>query len=113
MPVISNEVSVAANGQSGNVLAGNVFEFAPPQGAVVNFLATQAVIGLLVDILVGGEAEALGAVPAIRGVAAPFPVKPDDSIVIAGARGGDRLFMEFRNTTAGIIIAQFLVEIAT
>lgn len=113
MSVISGATSVAANGQSGNVLAGNVFEFAPAGGALVNFLATQAAIGLLVDILVGGNAEALGAVPPIRATAAPFPVKPDDSIVIAGARPGDRLFMEFRNTTGGIIIAQFLVEIAT
>ncbi len=112
MPVISSAVSVGANAQSGNVLAGNVFEFMSRPG-LVNFLATQAVIGLLVDILVGGEAEALGAVPAIRAAAAPFPVKPDDSIVIAGAGQGERLFMEFRNTTGAAIIAQFLVEIGT
>lgn len=112
MPVMSGPVSVAANGSSGNVLAGEVFEFMPATG-LVNFLATQAVIGLVVDVLVGGEAEALGATPAIRAAAAPFPVKPDDSLIIAGAIQGQRLFMEFRNTTGGIIIAQFLVEIAT
>ncbi len=112
MPVISGAVSVAANDSSPNVLAGDVFEFAPPTGAIVNFLCTQAVIGLTVDILVGGEAEALAAVPPIRAAAAPFPVKPDDSVVIAGASGGARLFMRFNNTTGGAIIAQFLVEIA-
>lgn len=113
MPVISGAVTVTANTVSANVLAGDVFEFAPPQGAIVNFLATMAVIGLTVDVLVGGEAEALGAVPAIRAAAAPFPIKPDDSLVIAGAAGGARLFMRFRNTTGGDIIGQFLVEIAT
>jgi len=113
MSVISGAVTVAPNAISSNVLAGDVFEFAPPDGAVVNFLATQAVIGLTVDILVGGAAEALGAVPPIRASDAPFPVKPDDSIVIVGAAGGARLFMRFRNTTGAPIIAQFLIEIAT
>lgn len=113
MPVISGAVTVVANTVSANVLAGDLFEFAPPLGAIVNFLATQAVIGLQVDVLVGGEAEALGAVPPIRAAAAPFPIKPDDSIVIVAASGGARLFMRFRNTTGGDIIAQFLVEIAS
>ena len=112
MPVISGAVTVVANTVSANVLAGDVFEFAPPQGALVNFLATMAVIGLTVDILVGGEAQALGAVPPIRAAAAPFPVKPEDSIVIAGAAGGARLFMRLRNCTGGEIIAPLLVEIA-
>ena len=112
MPVISGAVSVAANVRSGNILAGEVFEFMPSAG-FVNFLLTQAVIGLQADILVGGSAEALAAVLPIRGAANPFPVKPDDSIVIAGALGGDRLFVDLLNTTGSAIIAQFLIEIGT
>ncbi len=111
MPVISGAVSVAANLRSGNVLAGNVFEFMPSNG-VVNFLVTGAVIGITCDVLVGGGAEALGAVVPIRAAAAPFPIKPDDSIVIAGALAGQRLFLDLINGTGGAIIAQFLVEIA-
>ncbi len=112
MPVISGAVSVAANARSGNVLAGNVFEFMPRPG-LVNFLLTGAVIGLQADILVGGEAEALAAVLPIRAAGAPFPVKPDDSIVIAGALQGQRLFLDLINTTGAAIIGQFVVEIAT
>jgi len=112
MPVISGAISVGANARSGNVLAGDVFEFMPRPG-LVNFLLTGAVIGLTCDILVGGEAEALNAVLPIRAAGAPFPVKPDDSIVIVGALAGQRLFVDIINGTGGAIIAQFLVEIAT
>ena len=111
MPVISGEVSVAANARSGNILAGEVFEFMPRTG-LVNFLLTQAVIGLAADILVGGAAEALNAKLPIRAAANPFPVKPEDSMVIVGALAGDRLFVDLNNSTGGIIIAQFLIEIA-
>ena len=112
MPVISGEVSVTANQRSGNILAGEVFEFMPRTG-LVNFLLTQAVIGLACDILVGGSAEALNAKLPIRGAANPFPIKPDDSVVIVGALAGDRLFIDLINSTGGDIIAQFLVEIAS
>jgi len=112
MPVISGQRSVAANVRSGNLLAGEVFEFMPSPG-LVNFLLTQEVIGLQADILVGGSAEALAAVIAIRAAANPFPVKPDDSLVIAGANAGDRLFIDILNTTGGAIIVHFLIEIGT
>ncbi len=112
MPVISGEISVGANARSGNIIAGDVFEFMPSPG-LVNFLLTQAVIGLEADILVGGSAEALGAKLPIRAAANPFPVKPEDSMVIAGANAGDRLFIDLLNTTGAAIIAQFLIEIGT
>jgi len=112
MPAISGAVSVGANARSGNVLAGDVFEFMPRNG-LVNFLLTGAVIGLTCDILVGGEAQLLNGTLPIRGVANPFPVKPDDSLVIVGAFGGQRLFLDLINGTGAAIIGQFLVEIAT
>ena len=112
MPVISGQISVTANTRSGNILAGEVFEFMPRTG-FVNFLLTQAVIGLEADILVGGSAEALAAKLPIRAAANPFPVKPEDSMVIVGAVAGDRLFVDLRNSTGGDIVAQFLIEIAS
>ncbi len=112
MPAISGAFTVLANARSGNVLAGDVFEFMPRNG-LVNFLVTGAVIGITCDILVGGEAQTLGAVVPIRAAAAPFPVKPDDSIVIVGAAAGERLFLDLINGTGANIIAQFLVEIAS
>ncbi len=112
MPAISGAISVAANARSGNILAGDVFEFMPRNG-LVNFLLTGAVIGLSADILVGGQAEALDATLPIRAAANPFPVKPDDSMVIAPAFAGQRLFVDLINGTGGAIIAQFLVEIAS
>ncbi len=112
MPVISGAFTVLANARSGNVLAGDVFEFMPRNG-LVNFLVTGAVIGISCDILVGGEAQALNATCPIRAAAAPFPIKPDDSIVISGALQGQRLFLDLINSTGANIIAQFVVEIGT
>ncbi len=83
-----------------------------PANGLVNFLVTGAVIGISCDILVGGAAQALNATCPIRGAAAPFPIKPDDSITIAQALGGQRLFLDLINSTGANIIAQFLVEIA-
>ncbi len=110
MSVISGAVTVLANARSGNVLAGNVFEFLT-RPSLVNFLVTGAVIGITCDILVGGEAQALNSVVPIRAAAAPFPIKPDDSIVIAAGVNGQRLFLDLINGTGGNIIAQFLIEI--
>ena len=111
MPVISGAATVLANSRSGNVLAGDVFEFMQRSG-LANFLLTGAVIGLTCDILVGGQAEALNAKLPIRAAANPFPIKPDDSVVIVPAFAGQRLFLDLINGTGGDIIAQFLVEIA-
>ncbi len=110
MSVISGAFTVLANARSGNVLAGDVFEFLT-RPSLVNFLVTGAVIGISCDILVGGSAAALNATCPIRAAAAPFPIKPDDSIVIVGGATGERLFLDLINSTAGNIIAQFLVEI--
>jgi len=112
MPAISGAVSVTANTRSGNILAGSVFEFMPRNG-LVNFLLTGEVIGLSADILVGGQAEALDATLPIRAAANPFPVKPDDSLVISPAFAGQRLFIDIINGTGGDIIVHFLVEIAS
>ncbi len=112
MPVISGAFTVLANARSGNVLAGDVFEFMPRTG-LANFLVTGAVIGISCDILVGGSAQALNATCPIRAAAAPFPIKPDDSIVIAAALEGQRLFLDLINSTGANIIAQFVVEIGS
>lgn len=109
MPVISISTSVAANVRSGNVLAGSVFEFMPRNG-VVNILATGSAAGLEMDANIGGEQIASAAViPATN----RFPIKPDDGVVVSGAFGGQRLFVDYLNTTAGALTAQTLVEIVT
>jgi len=111
MPAISGSVTVLANTRSGNVVAGEVFEIMQRNG-IVNFLLTGAAIGLTADILVGGQAEILNGVLPIRAAGSAFPIKPDDSLVIAAAFAGQRLFVDIINSTGGDLIAQFLLEIA-
>lgn len=109
MSVITGLNTVALNARSGNVLAGSIFEFMPLDG-LVNFLMSGVAAGLEADVLVGGEAEALAArIPPTN----RFPIKPDDSLVIAGAFAGQRLFLDFRNSTGANIDVQWMVEIAT
>ncbi len=110
MPNISRADSIAANVTSGNLLAGELFEFVPVP-SIVHLLLTQAVIGTLVFFSVGGEVEIQSGVPPIRAAAAPFPVSPDDRLVTVGARAGERLFLTVQNTTGGAIIVQTLVQI--
>lgn len=109
MSVITGIVTIPANERSGNVLAGSIFEFMPGDG-LVNFLMTGDATGLKADCLIGGEAVALAArIPPTN----RFPVKPDDSLVVAGAFAGQRLFLDLNNTTIGALTLQFMVEVAT
>ena len=61
MPSIAGNVSVLANAQSANLLAGESFEFLP-RPALVSVYMTGSAVGLETDMLVGGQAAVLGAV---------------------------------------------------
>lgn len=107
MPSIAGNLSIAANAQSANLLAGESFEFLP-RPALVSVYLTGSAAGLETDVLVGGAAAVLGAdVPGTN----RSPLRLEDGIVQAGGGGGDRLFVTVLNTTVGALTARWIIDI--
>ena len=110
MPTISLRTSVPANGSSGNVLAGSPFEFVA-KDAVIILSAVQAggTPGqITADFQIGGESLT---VQANISTANRFPQFNDDVFVKAGAVAGERLFLNYNNTTAGALNVDTLVDV--
>lgn len=111
MPTISLSVSVAANAVSGNVLAGSPFEFIS-QPSIIILAVTQAgaaASDITADFQIGGESVAQQANVSDRDA---FPTFLDDNFVKAGGQAGERLFLNFNNTTAGALVVQVLLDIS-
>lgn len=109
MPTISRQDSIAANTRSGNVLAGEQFEFLP-SAAIVAVYASAAAVGVEADFNVGGEAVVAGGViPSTN----RFPVRPDDALVQHGGLPGERLFLSYLNTTGAAIVVSTLIDVQT
>ncbi len=108
MPVILGNVSVAANSLSANVLAGELFEYLPRATAVSVFV-TGSALGLRVSYSIGGEIQVDDATINAQN---RMPVVPDDLLLKAGGRRGERQILKFRNTTAGALTANWLLQIA-
>ena len=99
--------SVAANTTTGNIFAGNVFEFiASP--SLVRFYLVAAAVGMNVDVLVGNESYASD--QEISG-ANRFPIRNEDLLVELGALPGERIVVRLRNTTGAALVVQSLVEV--
>lgn len=108
MPVITGQaVSVAANAVSGNVLSGELFEF-PPRPSAVTVMAVAAAAGLRATFSIGGNV-IINDQPI--SAANRFPIQPDDIIVSEGAFAGERLFLEFRNTTGAAVTVDYKLNI--
>ncbi len=110
MPTISLRTSVAANGSSGNVLAGSPFEFVAKDSVII-LAATQAggTPGqITMDFQIGGESLTSQANIPTRNA---FPTFLDDVFVKAGAVAGERLFLNYNNTTAGPLNVDTLVDV--
>lgn len=110
MPTISLRSSVPANGSSGNVLAGSPFEFVA-KDAVIILAAVQAggTPGqITADFQIGGESLT---VQANISTANRFPQFNDDVFVKAGAVAGERLFLNYNNTTVGALNVDTLVDV--
>ena len=107
MPTISLSTSVAGNARSGNVLAGQLFEFV--QGfSAIQLLAVAAADGIDADFTVGGtQIVSAGRVSDAN----RFPVAPDDLLSEIGASPNERLFLDYLNTTGGAIIVRTKVNI--
>jgi hypothetical protein len=99
--------SVPANSRTTNVLAGQQFEFLPAK-SLVQVGATSSATGINADFNIGGETLIVDALipPTNR-----YPFPPDDIIATSSGRAGERLFLTFRNTTAGALTVQTKLEI--
>jgi len=104
---ISLSQSVPANSRTTNVLAGQQFEFLPAK-ALVELRATTTATGINADFNIGGETLL---VDTLISNANRFPIKPDDSLVTSSGLAGERLFLTYRNTTAGALTVTTVVEI--
>lgn len=108
MPTITiQNLSVAANSATTNQLSGELYEFVPEDSAV-RLLAAAAAVGVRATFNIGGVV-IVNDSPISQ--ANRFPVQPDDLLVEIGAMAQERLFLTFRNTTAGAIIVNAIVVI--
>lgn len=107
MPTIAGNSSIAANTRSGNLLAGQSFEFLP-RPAIVSVYMTGSAAGLEADLLVGGRSVAQAAVVAPTNRS---PLRLEDGMVQAAGAAGDRLFLQTLNTTGGALTENHIVDI--
>ncbi len=107
MVMMNATASVAANARTGNVLAGQLYEFMPKSGLVV-VKCTGSAVGLTLDFSVGGAQLTQGAiVPQTN----RYPISPDDVMLDFQAGRAARLFADFLNTTAGALTYYIVVVI--
>jgi hypothetical protein len=107
MGLMQDSVVVAANAVSTNQLAGQLYEF-QSVGAPVQLLATGSATGLRVTFICGTPLVNDQAI----GLQNRFPVVPDDRIWQGRVRMTARLFLNFRNSTAGALTAFWRVDTA-
>jgi len=110
MPTISLRTSVGANSSSGNVLAGSPFEFVAKSSVIILAVTQPAgTIGdITADFQIGGESLTTQANVSTRNA---FPTFLEDTFVKAGAVAGERLFLNYNNTTAGALNVDTLVDV--
>ena len=111
MPIISIRTSVPANSVSGNVLSGSPFEFIS-QPSIIRLSNTQAGTSsadITADFQIGGESVASQANVSNRPA---FPTFLDDTFVSAGGQSGERLFLNYNNTTAGALVVLTLLDVS-
>lgn len=116
MQILSGSVSVGAGASSGNVLLGSIFEFlkrpsrlevahtVPTGGAVTDMVARLSVGDTIVT---DPPAPVLAEAAAGRG-----PVIPDDIKITTVGLPGDRLSLEYQNTTVGAIVVVYWVRVS-
>lgn len=106
MPRMAGQaLSVAANSVSTNQVAGQLYEFLSGRTKLV-YAAAASAVGLNTSLLLGGRA-VINDAPVSQ--ANRFPTLPDDIICREIAAG--RIILTFRNTTAGALTVNWLIDI--
>lgn len=105
--LIARSDSIAATTQSGNVLAGETFEFLPARGRI-RIRATASAASLRMTVSIGGIKVANQAlIPSTN----RWPVLWDDYCLTTSGNAGERIEIAYLNTTAGALTAITVVEI--
>jgi len=107
MPVIQNNVSIAASATNENIITGSQFEYLP-YNALVEFGLNGRATGLVADIYSGAD---IVAESFALGSANRTPIYPDDFPLNDVAAAGDRLKIRVRNTTGAPIVVDYSVRI--
>jgi hypothetical protein len=107
MPRMADTVSVGANATVDNVLSGKLYEILKRPSAL-RFLAAAAATGIKATIVVGSE---VIVDDALVSLANRYPVIPDDTLAEHGGFAHDRLVFRLRNTTAGAIVVNWVVDV--
>lgn len=108
MPIIRKEVSVAANSTIDNLFTGSIYEFLP-YNAALNIGITGSATGLVATVNTGSDT--IQEESPVN-ILTTFPKIPDDMDIQDVARGGERLVVKVRNTTAGALTVRALVQIS-
>jgi hypothetical protein len=104
---MTDRQSVAANTSVANALSGKVHEFLGRPSKVRLYGAASAV-GLNMSFLIGSQSFCQDQEVNAQN---RLPIVPDDLVVEAGGKTGDRLVLSYRNTTVGAITAFARVEV--
>lgn len=107
MALIQNQLVIAANTTTANVIAGTQHEFLPADSFLQVALVGSAV-GLVADVFSGTDVLALNLGLSI---ANRVPIFPDDFILEDAALAGERLVIRCTNTTAGALTLFYAVKI--
>lgn len=107
MPTITKSTTVAANDVSGNILSGELYEFLPSPAGVAVY-SSAAADGINAMMSIGGEVLINDNLVSNSN---RFPVVPDDQILEEGGFQGDRLFLQYRNTTGAPVVVKTLIDI--
>lgn len=107
MSTIAITNTVAANSVSGNVLSGQLYEFLSSMASVSVYVSAAAT-GVYARMSIGGDTVLNEALVSDSN---HYPVVPDDQISAEGGMPGDRLFLEYRNSTGAPIVVRTLIDI--
>jgi hypothetical protein len=110
MPRMAGQVVLAAGANSGDVLAGKVFEYVPKayRKAAVQLLACASALGPTTQFKIDDKIYADNEL--ISGDN-KYPIFPDHKLVTHGANPASRLFLSFTNPTAGALTIYWVVDI--
>lgn len=108
MPVIQNEVSVAAGAVNNNLVSGSAFEFARVR-QLVSIGLVQSATGGFATLQAGADVIAEEFPPAIK---TSYPVIPDEMYYTDVMEPGDRLVLRFRNPTGGALTVRYVVQVS-
>lgn len=107
MPQFTDRRSVAANAVSGNVMAGNQYEFLAFDAFVEAGLVASAV-GLNATVTTGTD---ILMTDTEVSAANRLPIYPDDFTLNDVVGAGERIVVNYRNTTGAAITAFTIVKI--